>query len=308
MRRVLLATLPCIGGAVYFFGWRSLVVVGVSCVAGFLTEYAFCRRRNEPVSEAVFVTAVLFALVMPPTVPWHVVVVGVVFAIVFSKEAFGGFGRNTFNPAISGRCFVYVCFPIALTSTWAPAAAGALGALGKWSTGAAADAITSATPMALLKAGEYVPTGSDLLYGLFLGRMSGTMGVTSALLILIGGIYLFVTKTANRTLIITVIAVYAALSQALYMAGVAHVPAGLTAVLGGGFLFGAFFMVTDPVSAPRTQAGRIVYAALIAVCAVVIMNFSIFNGGLMFAILVGNMFAPIIDRAVGGVKKSAQGA
>lgn len=306
MRRVVIATLPCIAGSVFFFGWRSLAVVLVSCLAAFLAEYAFCRRRNEPVSEAVFVTGVLFALVMPPTVPWHVVVVGVVFAVVFSKEAFGGFGRNTFNPALSGRCFVYVCFPKALTSTWAPAAGGTFGALAQWSTTSAPDAITSATPMALLKAGEYIPTGSDLFYNFFLGRMSGTMGVTSALLILIGGAYLFLTKTANRTLIVTIIAVYAALNQLLHTLGVGNVPAALPALLGGGFLFGAFFMVTDPVSAPRTNAGRIIYAALIAVCAVVIRNFSIFNGGLMFAVLLGNMFAPIIDRAVGAFAKSKE--
>ena len=298
MRRVLLASVPCIAGGVYFFGWRSLAMVVVACIVAFCAEYLFCRVYDEPVSEAAFVTAVLYALVMPPTVPWHVLVIGVVFAIVFSKMAFGGFGRNVFNPAVSGRCFVYVCFPNALTSTWSQAAQGPLGALTRWSTASGPDAVSSATPMALMKAGEFIPTSSDLFHGLFLGRVSGTMGVTSALLILIGGSYLFYTKTANRTLIITTIAVYAGLNQFLHMAGVAPVPPALPAVLGGGFLFGAFFMVTDPVSSPSTHAGRIVYAALIAACAVVIRNFSIFNGGLMFSILLGNMFAPLIDHVV----------
>jgi Na+-transporting NADH:ubiquinone oxidoreductase subunit B len=183
-----------------------------------------------------------------------------------------------------------------MAGRWAPAAPGPWGALAQWST-AAPDAITSATPMALLKAGTYTPTNDDLLYGMFLGRFAGSMGVTSDLLILLGGAYLFYTKTANRTLIVTVIATYAVLSQLLHSLGVQPVPAVLPALLGGGFLFGAFFMVTDPVSAPTTQPGRIAYAVLIAVCTVIIMNFSIFNGGMMFAILLGNMFAPILDHA-----------
>lgn len=297
MRRVLLASIPCAAGSIYYFGWRSLAIIAVSCLAAFLTEFAFCRRRKEPVSEAVFVTAILYALVMPPTIPWHILIIGIVFAIALVKEAFGGFGRNVFNPAVAGRCFVYVCFPVAMTSTWAPAAQGPAGALAQWTTVGAADAITSATPMALMKAGEFIPSASDIFYGLFLGRIGGTMGVTSALLILIGGGYLVYTKTANRLLIVTVIAAYAVLTQTLHWLGVEPVPNALPALLGGGFLFGAFFMVTDPVSSPSTNGGRIAYAILIAACTVIIRNFSIFNGGLMFSILIGNMFAPILDRA-----------
>jgi Na+-transporting NADH:ubiquinone oxidoreductase subunit B len=297
MQRVMIATLPCIAGGIYYFGWRSLAMVLVSCAAAYATEYAFCRTRKEPVSQAAFVTAILYALVLPPSVPWHVLIIGVVFGIALSKEVFGGFGRNVFNPAIAGRAFVYVCFPVALTARWAPVATGPWGALGRWTT-ATPDTITSATPMALMKAGMFTPEASDLWHGLFLGRMAGSMGVTSALLILIGGVYLFWTKTANRTLIVTVIAVYAALNAALHQLGVAPVPGALPAVMGGGFLFGAFFMVTDPVSSAKTRGGRVMYAALIAACTLVIRNFSIFNGGLMFSILIGNMFAPILDHAV----------
>ncbi len=302
MRRVMLATLPCVAGSVYYFGWRCLAVVAVSCLTILATEYAFCRRRKEPVSEAALVTGLLYALAMPPTVPWHVVVVGAVFAILFVKEAFGGFGRNIFNPAVAGRCFVYVCFPVAMTGRWCPAAQGPMGALAQWTT-AAPDTITSATPMALLKTGELVLSSSDLLHGLFLGRMAGTMGVTSALLILIGGGYLLWTKTANRSMVMTLLLVYAALTQVFHLLGVEPVADALPTILGGGFLFGAFFMVTDPVSSPSTKEGRIVYAALIALCTFAIRNFSVFNGGLMFAILIGNMFAPIIDHEVRQWKK-----
>ena len=317
MRRVILATLPCVAGSVYFFGWRALFITLLACAVGFLAEWLFCRKRGEPVSEAVFVTAILFALIMPPTVSWHVVIFGMLFAVVITKMLFGGFGRNIFNPALAGRCFVYICFPVALTATWAPAAEGTWGALDRWTTAPTADAISGATPMAEMKAaaleadrlraqdrtaGEEARQLDDdaatpTLTGLFFGRVSGTMGVTSALLILIGGLYLFATKTASRSIILSVVVTYAILNQVLHWCGVAPVPDAARALLGGGFLFGAFFMATDPVSAARTKWGKIIYGALIAALAVVIRNFSIFNGGLMFAILLGNMFAPIIDHA-----------
>ncbi len=325
MRRVMLALLPCIAGAVYYFGWRCLVVVLFAAVVGFIVELVFTRLRGEPVSEAVFVTTTIFALIMPPTISWHVLTIGVVFAVMFTKEVFGGFGKNIFNPALAGRCFVYVCFPVAMTAAWAPAAGGPWGALDRWTTAVAPDAITGATPMAYLKAGNIVLGNSDnaatqipfdiekgesvtirkytLLKNLFLGRISGTMGVTSALLILIGGVYLFVTKTASRTIILSVIIAYMVLNQLLYWVGVDPVPNALTAVLGGGFLFGAFFMATDPTSSPRTEPAKIFYGIIIASCTVVIRNFSIFNGGLMFSILIGNMFAPILDYTVRSYKE-----
>ena len=326
-RRVIIALLPCVAGSVYFFGWRCLFVLLWSALIGFVVEFIFSRRRGEPVSEAVFVTSTIFALIMPPTVPLHVLTIGVAFAVMFAKEVFGGFGRNIFNPAMAGRCFIYVCFPIALTSTWAPAAAGRWGALAAWTTVVSPDVVTGATPMAHLKAGRIVLEGGgatgmptdvaegeiervtrgSFLRALALGRISGTMGVTSAIVILIGGIYLFWTKTASRTIILALIITYAVLNQVLYALGVEPVPGALPAVLGGGFLFGAFFMATDPVSAPRAEQARVIYAIVIGVFATVIRNFSIFNGGLMFAILIGNMFAPILDYAVKAHKSAKAG-
>ena len=295
------------------------------CGWGFFLEWLFCRHRKEPVSEAVFVTAVLFALVMPPSVGWHVLAVGMAVAIVFSKEVFGGFGRNIFNPALAGRCFVYVCFPVALTGVWYPPADAPLGALTQWTSAKQDDgtlAVTGASPMAHLKAGRLVLASDStteaagdvpfivtkdqqepvsrlaLLKGLLLGRISGSMGVTSALLILIGGVYLYWKKVASRTTILSVIITYAVLNQVLFWCGIKPVPGAWPAVLGGGFLFGAFFMATDPVSSPRTEPGKIFYGIIIGTGTLVIRNFSVFNGGLMFSILLGNMFAPIIDYAV----------
>ena len=321
-RRVIAALLPCVAAGIYFYGWRSLFLVLWAILVAFITEYIFTRKRNKPVSEAVFVSSIIFALIMPPSVPLHVLTIGMVFSIMFAKEVFGGFGRNIFNPALAGRCFVYICFPIALTSSWSPAADGPLGALKMWTTAPTADAVTGASPMAHLKKGRIVLADGDnqnivgkipfkiaqdqtvtikrktLYISQLTGRMSGTMGVTSVIAVLIGGVYLFITKTASRKIILSLIITYAALNQLLYLLGVEPVPGALPAVLGGGFLFGTFFMATDPVSAPRTEAAKIFYGILIAVFTTIIRNFSIFNGGLMFSILIGNMFAPIMDYAV----------
>jgi Na+-transporting NADH:ubiquinone oxidoreductase subunit B len=122
MRKVLLALVPCAAGSVYYFGWRSLAMIVFCCAWGFLLEWLFCRKRNEPVSEAVFVTAMLFALVMPPGVGWHVLAVGMGFSVIFTKEVFGGFGRNIFNPALAGGVLSISVFRWRADGVWQPPA------------------------------------------------------------------------------------------------------------------------------------------------------------------------------------------
>ena len=292
MRRMILALAPCTVASIYFFGWRSLFLVLVSCAVGFGTEYLFARRRNEPVTEAVFVSAIIYALIMPPTVPWHVLMIGMIFAIMFGKMVFGGFGHNIFNPAMAGRAFVYICFPIALTATWAPAAQGTWGALATWSTALTPDVITSATPMALVKNLQATPPS---FISMLVGRVAGTMGVTSVIAILAGGIFVYFTKTANRYIITTLIAVYALANGLLALLGIRGAAGVLPSLMGGGFLFGAFFMATDPVSGPRTRPAQIIFAAIVGISTAVIRTFSVFNGGFMFSLLLANMFGPILD-------------
>ncbi len=180
MFRVVLATVPVIAASVYFFGWRALSVIALSVVAASFVEWLFCRARKEPVSSAVFVTAILYALTLPPRVPYHVVLVGIVVAVMFGKEVFGGYARNIFNPALVGRCFVYVCFPIDMTSHWLAPYAAWPGGLAHWA--GAADAFTRATPLTVFKS-EHV---GESLTSLLFGNTGGSLGETSALLIALG--------------------------------------------------------------------------------------------------------------------------
>jgi len=184
-------------GGVYCFGWRAVGILAVSFLFGFLTEWFMASRRGGKVSYACFVTSALYGLSLPPTVPFWIAVVGIVIAILFAKEMFGGFGRNVFNPAIVGRLFVYVCFPLELTSRFVPAFRGVPGGFAHWSfaslrdapsflaqTGLTkTDAITAATPMWAGRDFGFMTDISSLFFGNIGGvfEFGGQQKVLSAL-------------------------------------------------------------------------------------------------------------------------------
>lgn len=293
MTRVLWALAPVCVGAIFFFGWRFLIVLAIVNAAGFFCEWMFCRHYRESVSSAIFVTNTLFALIIPPTLPIWMAVVGVSFGVIFGKMVFGGFGKNIFNPAMVGRAFIYINFAMPMTSKWVAPFDGGTGGFIHY----AADTVSGATPMQVLTHG-----GEIAISKLFLGQISGCYGETSALLILIGGLYLVWTKTANRLIVVSCFAGFILIQGALWLthAGGAFDP--LRALLSGGFMLGAFFMATDPVSACQTNEGKIIYGFLIGALTVVIRVFSVWAEGMMFAILLANMFGPIIDIAVREIK------
>jgi Na+-transporting NADH:ubiquinone oxidoreductase subunit B len=196
-----------------------------------------------------------------------------------------------FNPALVGRCFIYISFPSYLTIRWTMPFAGFPGGLIRYDGGL--DAIASATPMITQQAG----TGTAGYLQLLLGNIAGSMGETSAILILLAAIYLIVTKTASWKIMLSCAGSFLLLNTVLYLAGIIQ-PDPLFSVLSGGFLFAAVFMATDPVSAPTQDMARIIYGILIGLIAVVIRQYSLFTEGIMFAILVANVFAPLIDRQV----------
>ncbi len=293
MRKVVYSLIPIILASVYFFGWRSVILMAVVTVAGVLTEWAFKRKGNKPVSEAVFVTAILFTLTLPPQTPYWVAVLGIVFGIVFGKEVFGGFGRNVFNPALVGRAFIYVSFPKFLTIEWTKPFTGLLGGFTHY-LGEPIDAVTTATPMLAFRATGETMDFTKILFG----QISGSLGETSALLIILAGIYLVYTKTANKEGTLGTLVGFLAMTLTFNALGVTQVPDPLFGLFSGGILFAAVFMVTDPISSPKTKEGRWIYGILIGIVTVVIRGFALFAGGVMFAILIGNSFAPIIDETV----------
>jgi Na+-transporting NADH:ubiquinone oxidoreductase subunit B len=273
--------------SVYFFGWRSLALLAVVNLAGFLTEYIFMRAYyREPVSSAVFVSNLIFTLSLPPTLPLWMAAVGIVFGITFAKMVFGGFGKNVFNPAMTGRAFIYISFAVPMTSRWVDPIGGFPGGFARF----AADAVTSATPLAKLAQGIGVPKLS-----LILGNTSGCLGETSAVLLFIGGIYLLVKKYASWRIVVSGFLGVLLIETPLWLLGVHRAVDPVAAVLGGGTEFGLLYVATDPVSASQTNTGRWIYGGLVGALIALIGTFSVWPAGTMFAVLLGNTFAPIVD-------------
>lgn len=298
MRTVIVSTIPLILSSIYFFGWRTLTLLLVVTVFGTLTEYLFEKRMNKKVSEAVLVTCILYTMTLPPTTPYWIAVVGIIFGVIFGKEVFGGFARNIYNPALVARAFVYVSFPAPLTIEWSKAALGFPGGFGTYLT-EGIEAISQATPMLIFRETGTLTSFKNLL----IGNVAGSIGETSAILIILAGIYLLYKKVAHWETMAGSFAGFIGLSSILYFMGNEQIPNPIFGILAGGFLFGTVFMATDPISSPKTKEGRWIYGIIIGVVTVIIRGYALFAGGMMFAILIGNTFAPIIDEGVKAYKK-----
>lgn len=298
MRTVIISLIPLILSSIYFFGWRSLVLLLWVTIAGVATEWFYEKKQGKKISEAVFVTCILYVLTLPARTPVWMAVIGIIFGVFFGKEVFGGFGRNLFNPALVARAFVYVNFPEPLTIQWSKAASGFPGGFATYIT-ENIDAVSQATPMLMFRdTGEMVSS-----LKLFLGNVSGSLGETSAILIILAGIYLLYKKVAAWQTMAGVFIGFTGLSSVLYLLGNPQIPHPIFGILSGGFLFGMIFMATDPISSPRTKEGKWIYGILIGVVTVIIRGYALFAGGMMFAILIGNTFAPVIDEGVNHYKK-----
>jgi len=254
------------------------------------------RSRSQPVSSSVFVTGVLYALSLPPATPLWIAGIGIVFGIVFAKMAFGGFGKNVFNPAISARAFIYITFPFHVNSpkNFFEPIGGFLHGFARFLP----DTVSRATPLAVLKSGGTVP-----LLNLLMGNTSGSAGETMAVLILAGGIYLMITKTANFRIVAAGAAGFFLFQTVFWLAGIKTAPEPLHAALAGSFLYALMFMTTDPVSASQTtNTGRWIYGAFIGIMIVVIRTFSSWAESVTFAVLLGNMFGPLLNYIVKSVQ------
>ncbi len=293
MAVVIAALIPATLAGIYFFGLHVLAMIVVSYAAGGAAEVAFAVIRKEEINEGFLVTGLLFPLVLPPSLPLWMVAVGVIFGVVIGKELFGGTGRNLFNPALVGRCFLAIAYPEPMSrGYWLPPAGGWTGAFGEY-TSSAAEAVTQATPLADARSGQLAPA-----WDMFWGNISGSVGETSAVLLIIGGLALIAIKVANwRTVAGTFIG-FLIPAAAMHAAAPASYPPAWWGILAGGFMLGAFFMTTCPVTSPNTNQAKWAYGLIIGLCTVLIRNMSAYPEGVMFAILLGNICAPVLDEVV----------
>jgi len=290
MAKVLYSLVPIILFSIYLFGWRILAVLIISNLSAFFTEYLFIRKKKAgKVSMAVFVTGTLLALTLPPTIPLWIAAVGSIVGITFGKMVFGGFGMNMFNPAIVGRTFIYVSFPNAMTVNWLIPLTKFPGGFAIWQN---KTLLTAATPIIEFKKNGILPD----LTNAFAGLIPGSLGETSALLIILAAIYLLVTKTAKWQAMLSTLISFTLFTVLFY--GQNPLPFILT----GGILFGTVFMITDPVSMPKNKQAIWIYGILVGFLTVFIRRLSLFTEGFMFALLLGNTFMPIIEYSLNRFK------
>ncbi len=297
MRDVLIALVPALVGSVYFFGFRSLLVTLVSAAACVFFEWGWCKlmKQNCKVYDlSAVVTGVLLAFVCPVTIPYWTIIIGDFFAIVVVKMLFGGLGRNIVNPALAGRAFMF-SWPV-LMSTWVKV--GFENAAGLLST---ADIVTAATPLANMHQGILC---EESVWDLFVGKVGGCIGETSALLLLVGFAYLLWRKVITARIPLSYILTVAIITF-LFPQGNPRIDWMLAQVFGGGLMLGAIFMATDYVTSPITKLGQIVYGIGCGVLTVMIRYFGGYNEGVSYAILCMNACVVLLDRIGRPVKFGA---
>ena len=296
MEEVVVALIP----ATLFGLYRALVIL-TSIVTCVLAEYAYEKYMKKPITTSdmsAFVTGLLLALNLPATVPLWVPIIGGVFAIIVVKQLFGGIGQNFMNPALAARCFLLISFSGIMTN-FSVAAVEGTGNIIKYGLSgingyAVVDGVSGATPLALLKNGEEV----DMLSS-FLGIHAGTIGETSAAAVLVGGIYLLYKKIISIRIpaayilsFIGYMSVYSACSADGF--SIEFIVNNLCL---GGLMLGAFFMATDYVTSPVTPKGKIVFGILLGVLTGVFRSLGASAEGVSYAIIIGNMLVPLIEKA-----------
>ena len=297
MRDVLIALIPAMLGSIYFFGFRSLLVTLVSAAACVFFEWGFCKVRKlhcKTYDLSAVVTGVLLAFVCPVTIPYWTIILGDFFAIVLVKMLFGGLGKNIVNPALAGRAFLF-SWPV-LMSNWVKV--GFDNAAGLLST---ADAVTAATPMSAMHQGA-LPEESIL--DMFLGNIGGCIGETSALLLIIGFVYLLYRAVITARIPLAYIGTVAILAF-LFPQGNDRIAWMAAQVFGGGLMLGAIFMATDYVTSPLTKLGQIVYGIGCGIITILIRYFGGYSEGVTYAILCMNACSVLLDKIGRPVKFGA---
>lgn len=290
---VVLALVPSGLFSLYLFGWRALLLIALSIAAAAGSEALSQRLLGRPVTlkdGSALLTGLLLAYNLPPGVPWWMPVLGSVFGIVVAKQLFGGLGHNFVNPALAGRAFLMASWPTQMTKAWLTPAAGTVSGIA---------AVSGATPLGLLKNpanyGDPAQIMAQLNQGstvrnLFLGNVGGSLGETSALLLLAAGLFLMVMRVVDYRIVIGYLGSFTLLALAL--------PAGANIwvqLFAGGLFLGAFFMATDWVTSPVSKRGRWIFGVGCGLLTYAIRRWGGYPEGVCYAILIMNVFTPVID-------------
>ena len=278
MLNVIIALVPALIASIIFFGYRA-IIIEVACVASCVISEYICRKimkREQTIGDlSAVVTGLLLAFNLPSSVPIYVPIIGGVVAIVVAKQMFGGIGQNFVNPALISRIILMNSFPVLLT-TWYPATPGNF--LG--------DATAAATPLAIASSGSGTLTS---YLDMFLGNTGGCLGETSALALLIGGLFLIFRGVISAIIPFVYIAVVFVLSAIVGLDPVMQ-------ILSGGLFIGAFFMATDYVTSPLTRKGKFIYALCMGIITVFIRRFASLPEGVSYSIVLMNIIVPLIER------------
>ncbi|HPW69592.1 MAG TPA: RnfABCDGE type electron transport complex subunit D [Deltaproteobacteria bacterium] len=303
MRQVIYALIPGALVGVYFFGIPALRVIAVAIVSCVVMEALWQKLTASPVTikdGSAVLTGLLLAMNLPSGAPWWLVVIGSLVAIIIAKQLFGGIGNNPFNPALVGRVFLLISFPVAMT-TWPEP---------RSFFSQAADAATGATPLGALKTaifehGTITAAPGMNLMDPFLGNVGGSLGEISALALILGGIYLIARRIITWHIPVVYIATVAVLTGILWLINPDVYANPAFHLVAGGLMLGAFFMATDMVTSPITNTGKVVFAIGCGVITVVIRLWGGYPEGVSFAILIMNAFVPLINRATKPAKFGA---
>ncbi|MCF7873664.1 MAG: RnfABCDGE type electron transport complex subunit D [Candidatus Omnitrophica bacterium] len=279
MRDVIMGLIPAAGASIYFFGISAAILIFNCIVTALITERIInqIRKQKNSLSDySAAVTGLLVALILPPSIAWYGATMGAVFAILVGKHLFGGLGSNIFNPALLGRAFLAAAYPKMLTTYISPSQP---------------DAITEATPLMLQKFSHKLTS----LDKLFLGDVSGSLGETSAICLLVGGVYLLLRKSAGWRIPVSLLVTVILISTVGYLIN-PNFGAPIFHLLAGGLLLGTFFMATDPATTPVTIKGRFIFGATCGILIMLIRYFSNLPEGVMYSILFCNALVPLINR------------
>lgn len=273
MYDVILALVPATVFGIYHFGLHAGLIIAMSIVAACLTEFVFdwvAGRPNTLKDGSAVVTGLLLALSLSPTVPIYIPLIGGIFAIAFVKCVFGGLGKNFMNPALAARCFLLISFGTTMTNF-------------------AVDGMSSATPLAQLAAGESVN-----IVSVFMGYSTSVIG-GSAVALLLGGLYLLFANVISWQIPVSFIGAFAVV-ELLFGGQGFSISYILLQIFTGGIMMGAFFMATDPVTNPMTRYGQLIFGAGIGILCAIFRIYGSAADSVSYAIIIGNMFVPLIDR------------